>query len=90
MGVADHPKREDRLLTVDDPVSTENFVSAVLGVDLREHDKLGIGRVVSFSGRRLLSNRSGSDIARPQSMLAFSKALGLSHKRHSTQGVLSG
>ena len=40
MGVADHTEeRKIALLAVDDPVGIENFVTAVLGVDLREHDQ---------------------------------------------------
>ena len=46
MGVADHTEEgKIALLAVDDPVGIKNFVTAVLRVDLREHDKLGIGRV---------------------------------------------
>ena len=46
MGVADHAEEGNiALFAVDDPVGIENFVTAVLGVDLREHDKLGIGWV---------------------------------------------
>ncbi len=43
--VADH--REERLrlaLAVDDPVGVEDLVPAVLGVRLREHGELGVGR----------------------------------------------
>ena len=46
VGVADHAEeREFALFAIDDPVGVENLVAAVLGVDLREHDELGIGRV---------------------------------------------
>ncbi len=46
VGVADHAEqREFALFAVDDPVGIENLVAAVLGVDLREHDELGVGRV---------------------------------------------
>ncbi len=46
MGVADHAEqRQFALFAVDDPVGVENLVAAVLGVDLREHDQLGISRV---------------------------------------------
>ena len=46
VGVADHAEeREFALVAVDDPVGVENLVAAVLGVDLREHDELGVGRV---------------------------------------------
>ena len=46
VGVADHFEQGAfALFAVDDPVGIENLVAAVLGVDLREHDELGIGRV---------------------------------------------
>ena len=46
MGVADHfEEGAFALFAVDDPVGIENLVAAVLGVDLREHDELGVGRV---------------------------------------------
>ena len=48
VGVLDHP--EERillLLPVDDELRAEDLVAAVLGVDLSEHDELGVGRVAS-------------------------------------------
>ena len=46
VGVADHAEqRQFALLAVDNPVGVENFVAAVLGVDLREHHQLGVGWV---------------------------------------------
>ncbi len=46
MGIADHfEEAAFALLAVHDPVGIENLVAAVLRVDLRKHDELGIGRV---------------------------------------------
>ena len=54
MRVADHV--EQRLLAaapVDDPLSVENLVPAVLGVRLREHHQLDVGRVAAESRKGL-------------------------------------
>ena len=44
--LADHAEEGGVLrLAVDDPFGVEDLVAAVLGVDLAEHDELGVGRV---------------------------------------------
>ena len=46
MGVADHGEQRLRLaLAIDDPVRVEDLVAAVLGIGLREHHQLDIGRI---------------------------------------------
>ena len=48
MGLADHGKERQLLrLAVDHPMSVEYLVTAVLGIRLREHGQLDIGRVAS-------------------------------------------
>ena len=54
VGVADHAEQTVCLhLTVNDVVSIENFVSAMLAVGLREHHQLGIGGVALEAGESL-------------------------------------
>ena len=54
LGVADHPEQRARLhLAVDDEVGVEDLVPAVLGVGLREHHQLDVGRVAPQPGERL-------------------------------------
>ena len=46
VGVADHGEQGLRLpLAVDDPFGVEDLVAAVLGIRLREHRELGVGRI---------------------------------------------
>ena len=54
LGVPDHPEQRARLhLAVDDEVGVEDLVPAVLGVGLREHHQLDVGRVAPQPGERL-------------------------------------
>ena len=48
MGVTDHLEQAHRLgLTIDGPAGVEDLVPAVLGVGLREHQQLDIGRIAA-------------------------------------------
>ena len=54
-GVFDHLEQRFRLLfTVDNPVGVKNFVTAVLGVRLREHIQLDVVRVTTKLCERIL------------------------------------
>ena len=54
VGVLDHPEEGVLLLLpVDDELGTEDFVAAVLGVDLSEHHELRVRGVASRGGERL-------------------------------------
>jgi len=49
--VLDHPEQRQRLrLAVDGPVGVEDLVAAVLGIGLREHHQLGVGRIAAELG----------------------------------------
>ena len=51
VGVADHAEEgEVAFLAVDDPLGVEDFVAAVLAVDLAEHGQLGVGGVALGGG----------------------------------------
>ena len=54
LGVPDHPEEAlDLRLAVDDEVGVEDLVATVLGVGLREHHQLDVGRVALQPGERL-------------------------------------